>query len=114
MKSKTTSIPAWVQEIRLIHNGIDGYPPSEMPDSMDVSEFLKKAKVLQNLEGGGEWDDLIYGIEYTGSPSTIYHPYGQQNPYRRLRSDGTCRVVYLGMFSYMHWPVKFRRDVLLK
>jgi hypothetical protein len=109
MRAKTTIIPSWVKEIHFIKNGIDGWPPSGIPDSMGVEEFLSKFKALDSLEGAGEWDILIYGIQYPGVPCSTYHPYGQSNPYRRLRSTKDNRAIYLGMLSYMHYPINFKR-----
>jgi len=56
---QTATIPVWAKAVRLLGNGIDGYPPP-MPSQMPVDIFIQRAANLQLQSGGGEWDVLVY------------------------------------------------------
>jgi hypothetical protein len=100
-RKKAVAIPAWANAIRLVANGIDGYPP--FGDARySVEEFRKKAPRLQRMEGGGEWDVLVYAVADPALCREV-HPYGSDNPYRRLRSRPGGRVKQVAEWSYMRW-----------
>lgn len=102
-KTVRTRIPAWANTIILVANGIDGTPPT-LPATMTVKAFLRQAKDLQNRDGAGEWNVLVYAasadIRY---PLTTVHPYG--NSYRRLRKapHSPGRFKLITEWSYMRW-----------
>ena len=99
---KTATIPAWAKAVRLVGNGIDGYPP-QLPEQLAVDEFLRCAKDFQLQSGGGEWDVLVYAVENPESECRTIWPYGRDNPYRRLRSERGRRVKLIAQCDYMRW-----------
>lgn len=99
---RTVKIPAWAKAIQLVGNGIDGYPPA-MPEELSVAEFVQRAHELQLKSGSGEWDVLVYATDHPKRRPCTVHPYGANNPYRRLRSRRGCHVKLLARFDYMRW-----------
>jgi hypothetical protein len=95
-------IPKWAKAIRLVRNGIDGYPPP-LPEQLTIDEFLKHARTYQLLCGGGEWDVLVYAVGNPDRSCRVIYPYGLDNPYNKLRSDKGQRVKLLARFDYMRW-----------
>lgn len=94
---RVVTIPEWAEKIQLICNGIDGWPPFGYM-SLTPEAFVATAHDLQYMQGGGEWDVLVYA---TRGPTVEFCPYGVQNPYRGLRSRKGGRVRKLAAFSYM-------------
>lgn len=94
-------IPDWADLIRLVGNGIDGWPPLR-DRTYPVAEFVAQARALQALgvNGAGEWDVLVYAVH---GPARVCHPYGADHPYRQLRAGRGGRVQQVAEFSYMHW-----------
>lgn len=106
---KEAIIPAWAKAVRLVANGIDGWPPIE-DGVYSVEEFLGEAEQLQLQPGGGEWDVLVYAVSEAGAGREV-HPYGESNPYRQLRSRPGERVKQIARFSYMLWNwYEFRKE----
>jgi hypothetical protein len=101
-KRRRVTIPPWTQEIQLVCNAIDGYPPFS-DQVFSVEAFVQKAPALQLQSGGGEWDVLVYAIEQPGKPYYTVQPYGPDNSYRRLRSGPGNKVKVIARFDYMCW-----------
>lgn len=98
---KAVAIPAWATIIALVANGIDGWPP--VSDGVySVEQFLKVAGEIQRRPGAGEWDVLVYAMDSLNTGLEV-HPYGLDNPYRRLRSAHGHRAQQIARFSYMRW-----------
>ena len=109
LKTITRTIPAWAESVRLVLNGIDGYPPN-LRETWTVPEFLAAADTLQNRNGGGEWDVLCYAV---AGKTTWRAPYGRENRYRQLRAAKGGRVRLVADWSYMRWhQVRFRSSTL--
>lgn len=106
---KVVTIHAWAKAVRLVANGIDGWPP--ISDAVySVEEFIEKAERLQLMWGGGEWDVLVYAVSDPKAGREV-HPYGADNPYRLLRSRPGERVKRIALFSYMRWNwYEFRKE----
>ena len=99
-RSKRVVVPDWAVSVRLVTNGIDGYPPFG-DRLMTVGELKAEAHELQVKAGRGEWDVLVYATN--GGGTRVVHPYGVGNRYRRLRSKPGGRVKLIGSWSYMAW-----------
>lgn len=98
---KAAIIPTWTKVIALVANGIDGRPP--VSDGVySVEQFMKVADEIQRRHGAGEWDALVYAMDDPNAGLEV-HPYGRDNPYRRLRSARGHKVSQIGRFSYMQW-----------
>jgi hypothetical protein len=98
---RTAVIPVWAKAIRLVANSIDGWPP--VPDGVNsVEQFLLAAGDLQLKQGAGEWDVLVYAVDDPNAGVEL-HPYGRDNPYRRLRSARGHKLKQIARFSYMRW-----------
>jgi len=98
---KTVVLPAWAKQVRLVVNNIDGW--SRNDDGVyQVSEFIFNAGQFQMLGGMGEWEVLVYGVSTWDKDPKIVQPYGQDNPYRELKSGGGVRVKKLACFDYMY------------
>ncbi len=108
---KEAIIPAWAKAVRLVANGIDGWPPIE-DRVYPVEEFLAEAEQLQLRAGSGEWDVLVYGVSDSSAGCEV-RPYGASNPYRQLRSRVGERVKPVARLSYMrrNW-YEFRKEEL--
>lgn len=97
-RTKTCVIPAWATTIIIVTNAIDGYAP-RLPEAMTVRQFIARQAELQNEEGGGEWDVLIYAAD-ADARYGYRHPHGNQ--YRELRrTDGKAKKI--AEWSYMRW-----------
>jgi hypothetical protein len=102
-RAKVVTIPEWAREIHLVANAIDGHPPYGLEAQYMVRDFLWCAKNqvnIQTLEGGGEWDCLIYAVRDSDLVREAY-PYGPHNGYRVLRSKKGGRVKLIAQMSYM-------------
>lgn len=98
---KTATIPAWASAVTLVANSIDGRPP--IGDGVySVKEFVRLADDLQCLPGAGEWDVLVYAVDDLNAGLEL-HPYGRDNPYRRLRKAPGHKIKQIARFSYMRW-----------
>lgn len=101
VRRKTGVIPVWAKAVRLVANRIDGWPP--VSDGVYlVEDFIRVAETVQRKHGAGEWDVLVYAVEDPNGGADV-HPYGQDNPYRRLRSARGHRIKQIARFSYMRW-----------
>ncbi len=100
-RTRVVTIPLWAQAIRLVANGIDGWPPCG-DQVFAVEGFLGKTQSLQVQPGVGEWDVLVYAVSDPNGCTEI-HPYGRDHPYRRLRAARGYSVRQIAQFSYMHW-----------
>jgi hypothetical protein len=102
-RAKVVTIPEWAREIHLVANAIAGHPPYGLEGRYTVEDFMFHARnqvILQTLEGGGEWDCLIYAVQ-DGDLVKEAYPYGPHNGYRVLRSRKGGRLKMIAQMSYM-------------
>jgi hypothetical protein len=100
-RRKAVIIPSWATTIRVVANAIDGCPP--ITDGVyAVDDWLEKAGWLQSRLGAGEWDVRVYALDDPEGAREI-HPYGAQNPYRKLRALPGHQAKCIAAFDYMRW-----------